>query len=126
VSRFAEADRLLRLIVRERKVCARCGGAGSEIAHIIRRGYHATRCDERNVWLLCNGPGSNGCHELVDNNWPAFNALVLDTIGQDEFSRLRAKAHLGPAEPLSVFWPAERARLRDRCRELGLVYGRTA
>lgn len=126
MSRFAEADRLLRLIVRERKACERCGGVGSEVAHILRRGYHATRTDERNVWLLCNGPGSNGCHELVDNNWPEFNALVLKTIGEAEFTRLRNKAHAGPTEPLSVFWPAERARLRERARELGLSLRRSA
>lgn len=120
MSRFTEADRLLRLIVRQRERCARCGGVGTEVAHIIRRGYHATRCDERNVWLLCNGPGSNGCHSLVDQNWPEFDALVLKTIGEAEFSRLRDKAHAGPDESLSVFWPAERARLRERCKELGL------
>lgn len=120
MSRFTEADRLLRLIVRERKTCERCGGVGSEVAHILRRGYHATRCDERNVWWLCSGPGSNGCHALVDSTWSEFNALVLATIGEAEFSRLRDKAHAGPGEPLSVFWPAERARLRARCAELGI------
>jgi hypothetical protein len=120
VSRFTEADRLLRLIVSQRERCERCGGQGSQVAHILRRGYHATRCDEQNVWWLCGGPGSNGCHETVDNNWPEFNALVVSTIGEAEFSRLRDKAHAGPGEPLSVFWPAERARLRERCRELGI------
>lgn len=126
MSRFTEADRLLRLIVRERKTCERCGGVGTEVAHILRRVYHATRCDEANVWWLCNGPGSNNCHELVDNNWPEFNALVLKTIGEAEFSRLRDKAHAGPSESLGVFWPAETRRLRERCRELVLSYRRSA
>lgn len=120
MSRTDEADRLLRLIVRERRACERCGGVGTEVAHILRRGYHATRCDESNVWLLCNGPGSNGCHSLVDGDWSEFNALVLKTIGEAEFARLRDKAHAGPETPPNAFWPAERARLRERCRELGI------
>lgn len=126
MSRFTEADRLLRLIVRERSRCERCGGPGNEVAHILRRGYHATRTDERNVWWLCNGPGSNGCHALVDQNWSEFNALVLSTIGEAEFSRLRDKAHAGPSESLSAFWPAETRRLRERCDELGITHRRAS
>ena len=120
MSRWTEADRLLRLIVRQRGDCERCGGPGSQVAHILRRGYHATRCDERNVWWLCGGPGSNDCHGLVDNDWAEFNALVMKTIGEAEFSRLRDKAHVGPPQSLSVFWPAETTRLRARCAELGI------
>lgn len=118
MSRFTEADRLLRLIVCERRLCERCGRPGDEVAHILRRRFNATRCDERNVWWLCAGPG--GCHEIVDNNVVDFDLLVVATIGADLYGELWDLAHAGPTEPLSVFWPAERARLRERCRELGL------
>lgn len=120
MSRFAEADRLLRLIVLERRRCERCGAlkppADMDTAHIIRRRYNATRCDERNVWLLCHEP----CHRLVDNDAQQYDWLVRETIGWGLHAELREKAHLGTGIPLSGFWPAERARLRDRCRELGL------
>lgn len=115
MSRFTEADRLLRLIVSQRVRCERCGGVGTDVAHIIRRRYNATRCDERNVWWLCRND-----HEMVDAHANLHGALVRKTIGWDIYEQLLAKAHAGPDEPLSVFWPAERARLRDRCRELGL------
>lgn len=120
MSRFTEADRLLRLIVLERRSCERCGvskdPAGMDVAHIIRRRYNATRCDEENVWLLCHEP----CHRLVDNSVYEHAGLVGRTIGLDRFQALSAKAHMGTGIPLSGFWPAERARLRDRARELGL------
>lgn len=120
MSRTAEADRLLRLIVSQRVRCERCGGVGSEVAHIVRRRYHATRCDERNVWWLCNGPGTRECHRRVDISAEHYDLLVFQTIGWDLHAELRAKAHAGPDEPLSVFWPAERARLRERCKALGI------
>jgi hypothetical protein len=115
VSRFAEADRLLRLIVRERMVCERCGERGTDVAHIIRRRYNAVRCDERNVWWLCRND-----HEMVDAHANLHGALVRQTIGWTVYEELLALAHAGPGEPLSVFWPAERARLRARCAELGI------
>lgn len=121
MSRTTEADRLLRLIVREqRSRCERCGGPGSQVAHIVPRRYHATRCDERNVWFLCGGPGSNDCHAIVDGSEAEHSALVLRTIGLDAFDELLSRAYLGPSEPLSLFWPAERARLRERCKALGI------
>lgn len=129
MSRFVEADRLLRLIVSQRRTCERCGGPGSQVAHIVRRGYAATRCREDNTWWLCSS-----CHDLVDaracqDNRPAFQAhadLVDRTIGRAAYQQLRVLAHAGPSEALSLFWPAERARLRDRCKALGLVYGRAS
>lgn len=121
MSRTTEADRLLRLIVSQRFRCERCGGLGADVAHILRRRYNATRCDERNTWWLCRW-----CHTLVDSSVPVHAELVRETIGRTLFSELLDKAQAGPPEPLSVFWPAERARLRERCNELGLSYRRSA
>ncbi len=117
MSRFSEADRLLRLLVRQRGSCERCGGAGSQVAHIVRRGYAATRCDERNVWWLCGGPGSGDCHAIVDQNHDEHDLLVRWSIGHAALAELKARAEAGPCEPLSLFWKSETARLRQLCAE---------
>lgn len=126
MSRFTEADRLLRLIVRERVQCERCGGPGSQVAHIVRRRYNAVRCDERNVWWLCNGPGTRECHRRVDVSAEHYDLLVFQTIGWDLHAELRALAHAGPSEPLSAFWKSETARLRQICADRGITYRRSA
>jgi hypothetical protein len=120
MSRFTEADRLLRLLVLERRSCERCGAVSDpsrmDTAHILRRGYSATRCDEENVWLLCHEP----CHRLVDSDVRHHAQLVGRTIGLDRFRALSAQAHAGPSEPLSMFWKSETARLRKRCSAEGI------
>lgn len=117
MSRFDEADRLLRLIVRQRERCERCGGVGSQVAHILRRRFNATRCDERNVWWLCGGPGSNDCHATVDTSVEEQAALIDRTIGGEVLDQLWDLALAGPSEPLSAFWKSETARLRRVCAE---------
>lgn len=115
MSRTDEADRLLRILVRERVRCERCQAMGTDVAHILRRRYNATRCDERNVWFLCRW-----CHSLVDSSVPVHADLVRSTIGTALFRELLDLAQAGSPMPLSAWWPAERARLRARLRELGL------
>lgn len=125
-ARWTESDRLLRLIVRERRCCERCGKAQHpsrmDVAHIVRRRFSATRCDERNVWLLCHEP----CHRVVDNFTGEHDLLVFQTIGEDLHAELRALAEAGPSEPLSAFWKSETARLRERCSALGIPTRRSA
>lgn len=126
MSRFTEADRLLRLIVRERVRCERCGGIGSQVAHILRRRFNATRCDERNTWWLCGGPGSNDCHATVDQYVEEQAELIDRTIGGEVLDELWALALAGPSEPLSAFWKSETARLRERCSALGIATRRAS
>ncbi len=115
MSRFSEADRLLRLLVRQRVRCERCGDLGTDVAHILRRRLNATRCDERNVWFLCRW-----CHSIVDSSVPAHAELVRSTIGTVVFGELLDLAEAGPSEPLSLFWKSETARLRERCSAEGI------
>lgn len=120
MNRTDEADRLFRILVRQRERCQRCGEPGSQVAHVLRRRYAATRCDERNAWWLCGGPGTTDCHYVVDNFAHQFDVLVAETIGAPALHALHLRAEAGPPLPLSLWWPAERARLRARLRELGL------
>lgn len=115
MNRTDEADRLLRILVRQRRSCERCGQPGTDTAHIVRRRFAATRCLETNVWLL-----DRDCHRIVDNDRTQFLILVHSTIGARHYEVLRQVAEAGPPMPLSAWWPAEHARLRARLRELGL------
>lgn len=110
-----EADRLLRLLVRQRESCERCGGRGAEVAHIIGRRANAVRCDERNVWLLCSW-----CHPLVDQNRLVRQELIVKTISLQTYADLLLASQRGPQEPLSAFWESEVERLRARCAEEGI------
>lgn len=112
-----EADRLLRLLVRRRESCERCGGVGTQVAHIIGRRANATRCLEANVWFLC-AP----CHRRVDQNALVGHELAYATVGRREYLELREKALAGPQGPLSAFWEAEVGRLRERCEEEGVSW----
>lgn len=126
MSRFSEADRLLRLLVSQRLRCERCGEWGSQVAHIVRRRFHAVRCDELNVWWLCGGPGTNDCHFVVDHDEDEADALISRTIGRDVYEALRARANAGPTGPLSLFWKSETARLRKVCAERSIPTRRSA
>lgn len=107
-----EADRLLRLLVRKRGSCERCGAQGEQVAHIVRRALNATRCDERNVWWL-----DADCHRIVDGYRIARQELVAKTIGLPMYTELLRTAHRGPQQPLSAFWAEEVERLRKRLVE---------
>jgi hypothetical protein len=116
-----EGDRLLRLLVSQRGTCERCHlTRGTETAHIIRRRYQATRFLEEGAWWLCSGPGTNDCHYLVDHFAGEHEQLVAETIGADALADLTALAQAGPTMPLSMWHRNETARLRDRCRALGI------
>lgn len=108
-----EADRLLRLLVRKRGSCERCGKPGEQVAHIIRRGLNATRCDERNVWWL-----DADCHRTVDAYRIARRELIAKTIGLSMYTELLRTAQRGPQQPLSAFWADEVERLRKRLEEI--------
>lgn len=110
-----EADRLLRLLVRQRESCERCGAPGEQVAHIIRRGLNAVRCDERNVWFLC-APD----HRLVDSVPAVRQQLIRKTIGLPMYGELLRTAYRGPQRPLSAFWESEVERLRKRLTEEGI------
>lgn len=111
-----EADRLLRLLVRQRESCERCGQRGEQVAHIIGRRANATRCDERNVWFLCAEP----CHRVVDSSRGAYAMLIEKTPGWSTYEELLRTAQRGPQGPLSAFWADEVERLRKRLAEEGI------
>lgn len=108
------ADMLFSRIVRSRGACERCGRQATDTAHIVRRGYSATRCLEDNAWALCNS-----CHRLTGEAAHEFMFLVERTIGVDRYKELwdlaREDRKFG-----SVFWKAEVERLLARCQELGI------
>lgn len=114
-----EADRLLRLLVRQRESCERCARPGTDTAHIIPRRFQATRCDERAVLLLCRED-----HDLFDGRAPGGpqvrSLLIESTIGLELHLVLRRIAYRGPQRPLSAFWESEVERLRARCKEEGI------
>jgi hypothetical protein len=108
------ADILFSRIVRARERCQRCGIdiPPFHCAHIVRRRYSATRCEEDNAWCLCPP-----CHHLVDE-WPMeHNKLVRQTIGIDRYMELVALAMMGPTESSKLFWKNQVERLRVICKE---------
>lgn len=116
-----EADRLCRLLVRRREFCQRCGGVGTDTAHIIPRRYAATRCDLENLLFLCRT-----CHDIFDRhagNRSVSRNMVTDSIlGPGTYDRLQAKASAGFTKPLiaGAFWQSEAARLRKLARTQGV------
>src|SRR5204862_2189038 len=104
-------------IVRSRGRCEYpdCDRCDVVWAHIIRRRYGATRCIEDGAWALCPTH-----HDLVDN-WPDEHLKVVRaTIGEDRYWELKRIANAGLPFTSALFWAGEVARLKDRCRELGL------
>lgn len=110
-----EADRLLRLLVRQRESCERCGRPGEQVAHVLGRRANATRCLEENTWWLCGW-----CHPIVDSSASEHAALVVRTIGAPTLGKLNEIRLRGPEGPLSAFWRDEVERLRKRIAEEGL------
>src|SRR5687767_11227967 len=95
------ATKLHSLVVRSRGKCERCGETDYsklQTAHVIPRRYAATRTDERNAFCMCAR-----CHMRL-TEWPnEFMAFISETIGLDEFHRLREKA----LSVTKVDWEAE-------------------
>jgi hypothetical protein len=110
------ADILMSRIVRSRETCQRCGGVGTDTAHIVKRRYSATRCVEDNAWCLCRA-----CHGHTEEFPHEFMALVDHTIGRRRYDQLVHMALLGIGTWNSkLFWANEVTRLKARCEELGL------
>jgi len=111
------SDVLHSRIIRRHQQCERCHDTTGpfDCAHIVRRRYSATRCDEDNSWCLCRS-----CHVKVDGDPAEFIDLVDATIGRDKYQELRTKANGGHGTTSTLFWRGERERLTARCVELGL------
>lgn len=105
------ADRYFSQFIRSRGSCQRCGQrfdpSELQCAHIIRRRYSRTRCEQDNAWAL-----DAKCHLRVDTDPAAFMELVDSTIGRERYEELYALAHDTTA-PLP-HWPD----VRDQWREL--------
>lgn len=102
----AKATRLHAELVRSRGRCERCGSTyWLECAHIIRRGFSATRTDETNAWCLCSS-----CHGLLTAHRSEHMLLVDVTCGLAGFERLRVKAEAG-VKADEAFWRGEVVRL---------------
>lgn len=103
-----KATRLHSLVVRARGRCERCGStSGLQAAHIISRKFSATRTDERNAWCLCAS-----CHRRL-TDWPNEHvAFAVQTLGDDLYAELRAKALENPRPWKPADWQAECVRLQ--------------
>jgi hypothetical protein len=109
---------LFARVIRARSYeCERCHGVpATQTAHIIGRGYSATRCVEDNAWNLCGA-----CHVTVDSFADSKMLLVSVTIGEERYGALRAQAVAGIGTWNSkLFWANEVDRLKARCEALGL------
>lgn len=116
-----KADLLFSRIVRSRGACERCGKPATDTAHIIRRGYSATRCVEDNAWALCSS-----CHRATEDDPAEFMLLVERTIGRARYDELKVLREQGHAGSAALFWASEAERLTARCVELGLSTKRSA
>jgi hypothetical protein len=98
-----KATKLHSQVVRSRGRCENCGSTQNlQTAHIIPRRYAATRTDERNAYCMCAR-----CH-MRFTEWPnEWMCFISETIGLDEFHRLREKA----LTVTKVDWAAEVERL---------------
>lgn len=72
----------------------RCPGTEVEAAHIIRRGYAATRTDLDNGVPLCHS-----AHAYFTERPEAWIAFAKRTIGSEKYEALRQKAIQGPKPP---------------------------
>ena len=110
-------DELFRRIIRTRgPMCERCREKpGTDTAHMIPRGYSATRCVEDNAWFLCGT-----CHHDIDTFPDEKMALARATIGEERYWTLKNASQVGPPLRGARWWAAERERLTARCQELGL------
>lgn len=120
------ADFLFSRIVRSRGRCEYpgCTSQGPyDTAHIIGRSLSGTRCVEDNAWSLCRTH-----HQLVDQWFDEKQRMVEQTIGRERYDELQTMAREHKFQPTTSaqFWKQERARLEERCRELGIDMRRSA
>jgi hypothetical protein len=105
-----KATRLHAQIVRARGACEKCGDTYRlETAHIISRRYSATRTLEANAFCLCCR-----CHRRFHEHVDEWMGFINETIGWDEYQRLKDLA-LGNRAP----WP--QSRWQDEADRLALV-----
>lgn len=110
-----KATRLHSLIVRSRGYCQKCSTTlNLECAHIIGRSYASTRTDVENAYCLCKS-----CHIRFTAHPDEWMQWVDDTIGRDEYDRLKAKAVAGIG--VKVDWAAEVERLKTIAKEYGVA-----
>lgn len=112
-----EATRLCSRIVRASRgpLCeGGCGNQATDHAHIVGRTLSHTRTDEKNGLALCGT-----CHHKFDNYTDDRIRILEQTIGWDEYMRLKAKALDGVA--VKFDWYDELDRLRAIAREMGLL-----
>jgi len=97
-----KATRLHAEIVRARGSCQNCNSTDSlQCAHIVSRGYAATRCDLDNAFCLCAK-----CH-MYFTKWPIeFRDFVISAVGQKLYDELKLKAEQG-VKTNDAFWQAE-------------------
>lgn len=94
-----EADRLVGAAVRSRGICEMAGAGGVQCGghlqwcHIISRGYHAVRWDERNAFCGCQAHHVYFTHRPLE-----FERFVREKIGDEMFDELRriALTHVFP------------------------------
>lgn len=85
-----KATRLHSLLVRSRGRCEKCGETNPtklQTAHIIPRRYAATRTDEANAFCLCAAD-----HMRFTEHPDEWMHFIAQTIGMEEFHRLKTKA----------------------------------
>ena len=98
-------DRLFSQIIRADGTCESCGTTENiQCAHIIRRGYTATRTDTANALPLCAK-----CHIHFTHEPDEWVSWLVAEIGGDEYARLKVKALAGVG--IKFDWFAERERL---------------
>jgi hypothetical protein len=116
------ADRYFSLFIRMRGSCERCEQSGYwtevkwvravlpvgglDCAHIWRRSWSRTRCEQDNAWSLCHD-----CHRTVDNDAAELLDLVDRTIGRERYDELRTLAQDVSAPP--VDWPEAAEQWRE-------------
>jgi len=83
----------------------RCSGVATDCAHIIGRTFSHTRTDLANSFALC------GQHHRHFTNWADdWMRFVDQTIGRDEYDRLKAKAQAGVNVKFDWFDELDRLR----------------
>lgn len=110
-------DDIFSLIIRSSGRCLRCGWACTcsdaprshtracklTCSHIVGRRYSATRTDLQNAQALCYS-----CHRHF-TDWPReFSHWITETIGSDEYDRLKTKAE----QITKINWTDELVRLK--------------
>ena len=101
-------------VVRSRGICEACGEqdySKLQCAHIIPRRFAATRTDERNAFCLCARD-----HFRFTEHPDEWLAFIDQTIGREEFDRLKQKALAG-VKTSEGFWRDEIERLNGLLKE---------